>query len=159
MKKIIKKLADLRVEYSEIVKETFEEPERSNFICPTCKQSLPGENIEKQIQVLEINFNADKKTRLDDINKTGKDLGARVKALQTLIDNDKGKSISNEKTLDGLYAELEAVTNLIEQEEMNVDITSYKSDERYQSLEDEIKTLEIELESNETEEVDSSDLD
>lgn len=153
-----KKLADLRVEYSEIVKETFEEPERSNFICPTCKQSLPGENIEKQIQVLEINFNADKKTRLDDINKTGKDLGARVKALQTLIDNDKGKSISNGKTLDGLYAELEAVTNLIEQEEMNVDITSYKSDERYQALEDEIKALEIELESNETEEVDSSDL-
>jgi len=52
--KLNKKLADLRAEYSEVVKETFEEPDRDNFVCPTCKQQLPSENVEQKIKSTRI---------------------------------------------------------------------------------------------------------
>lgn len=158
VEKISKKLADLRNEYSEVVKEFFEEPDRNNFICPTCKQHLPSDNIEKQIKAMEINFNADKKSRLDDINSSGKTDAARVKALNDSIEKHKKEIDSNIEKLQELYTEIDIATFAIEQEELNASKVNYESDERYQALKNEIKTLEVELESSELEEVDSSDL-
>lgn len=153
-----KRLAEGRLKYSEKIREVFTEPNRNNLVCPTCKQSLPEDDVENKIKIMEINFNTEKRASLDEINSKGKHEKGKLEEFKQFIDECNFKIAEANKTLDELYAELEAVTNLIEQEEMNVDITSYKSDERYQALEDEIKALENELESNEIEEVDSSDL-
>lgn len=62
----------LRAKLDEVKKEYFELDKTKEFICPTCKQTLPEEEIEKQIQQLENNFNENKKTKIEEINNQGK---------------------------------------------------------------------------------------
>lgn len=152
------KLTVLRSEYLKVVKETFHEPDRDKFICPTCKQMLPEDNIENQIKAMEINFNADKKSKLDDINSNGKTLKERVEELQRAVDEGTEKMDSNKQKLEELTVELELVASQIEQEELNTGQVDYESDERYIALQVEIAALENELENTELQEVDSSDL-
>jgi len=154
-----KSLALMRTEYSTIVKSEFIEPDKSNFVCPTCKQGLPEENIENQIATLEKNFNIDKKMQLDSLNLNGKRDSTRVKELQAEVGEYDKKIDSNDQKLNELYAEIEAVMSLIEQEEKTVGQVNYESDVRYVSLKVEITALENELENgNASYEVDASDL-
>ena len=152
------KLTVLRSEYLTIIKETFHEPDRNNFVCPTCKQILPDDNIENQIRAMESNFNLDKKSKLDEINGNGKILRERAQELQEAVEKDTEKMNSNKQKLEELTVELELVASQIEQEELNAGQVDYESDERYIALQVEIAALENELENNETQEVDSSDL-
>lgn len=152
------KLTVFRSEYLTVVKETFREPDKDKFICPTCKQMLPEDNIENQIKAMEINFNADKKSRLDDINNNGKTLKEKAEELQRIVDEGTEKMNSNKQKLEELAAELELLAGQISQEEAQAGKVNYESDERYVSLQVEIAALENELENTELQEVDSSDL-
>lgn len=158
IEKINKNLADLRAEYSKIIKETFEEPDRGNFVCPTCKQQLPSENVEQKIKDLEFNFNANKKSRLEEINLTGKDSATKVKGLQQSIEDKNSSIIFEKETLNSLINELKPIVFQIDEEEAKAGQVDYESNEQYQTLKNEIKALEAELENSELEEVDSSDL-
>ena len=148
----------LRSEYLTTIKETFVKPDKDKFICPTCKQNLPDENIENQIRAMESNFTADKKSKLDDINSNGKALKERIEELQEVVEKDTEKMDSNKQKLGELTVELELVASQIEQEELNAGQVDYESDERYIALQVEIAALENELENSSLEEVDSSDL-
>lgn len=146
IEKFNKNLVELRAEYSEIAKTSFEEPDKNNFICPTCKQVLPEHNIEMQIKDMEINFNLDRASQLEMINQKGKTIAAKVKELQNSLTESIQKIQSNKQKLCELTAELEKLSNQIEQEELTVGQVNYESNEQYQSLKGEIKALEDALE-------------
>jgi len=159
IKRIEDNLLKFRAEYSEVVKEVFEEPNKDNFICPTCKQSLSEDNIEKQIEVMELNFNADKKSKLESINRTGKRFAVNKKEFNDTM--DKGKiEIESAKTDIEIYTrELLSLRAELDEEKAKSGQVDYQSSESYQTLKSEIEALERELEdSNVTDEVDSSDL-
>lgn len=59
----------LIAEWRAIKTETFAEPDRNDFICPTCKRPLEADDVEAKIEDLRISFNADKSKRLES-NKT-----------------------------------------------------------------------------------------
>ncbi|MBP1924621.1 DNA repair exonuclease SbcCD ATPase subunit [Sedimentibacter acidaminivorans] len=158
IKKKEKELAELRVEFNEITKAGFEIPDKNDFVCPTCKQQLPDDNIDKQIEILEINFNADKKSRLENINFKGKSGKKYIDSLKKSNEVYETENESNQIKLNELVVNLEIITNQIEQEKTKSCQVDYKSDENYIALEAEIKTLEEELENNETSEIDASDL-
>jgi DNA repair exonuclease SbcCD ATPase subunit len=157
--KINNKLAELRTEYSNIVKETFEAPDRDNFICPTCKQLLPDESIEKQIKTLEENFLADKMSRLENINRIGKAEAEKINDLKESIKKYE-ENISKYTEADELLRkDLLAIEEELKLEEAKAKQVNYESDERYQALKSEIKALEEEFENTDTSyEVDASDL-
>lgn len=158
IEKINNKLAELRSEYSEVVKEVFTAPNRENFTCPTCKQKLPEDNIEKQVQAMEENFLADKKSRLDEINRKGKAEAERIAD----IEHQRDKCLANNDKYDEadelLRKDLELIEIELEAERLKAGQVDYESDEQYQALKNEIKELEKDTESSELEEVDSSDL-
>lgn len=147
---INKELINLRQKYSETVKESFQEPDRNNFACPTCKQLLPDDDIENKIKVMEINFNADKKSRLDSINETGKTNAKRIETFNESIETSKQSIDTNKQRLNDLAADLKLVESQIEQEEAQAGQVDYDSNEQYQALKNEIKALEEELESTDT---------
>lgn len=59
----------LIAEWRAIKAETFAEPDRNDFVCPTCKRPLEADDVEAKIEDLRISFNADKANRLER-NKT-----------------------------------------------------------------------------------------
>lgn len=100
-------VANLREEFIESSKLVFDE---DSTICPTCKQSLPVQDVIN----FKNGFKENKANKLKSINKNGKDLQEKVKVLEielkektiSKLDLDKKhKSIS--ETLDTLDKELE----------------------------------------------------
>lgn len=55
----------LIAEWRAIKAETFAEPDRNDFVCPTCKRPLEADDVEAKIEDLRISFNADKASRLE----------------------------------------------------------------------------------------------
>lgn len=55
----------LIAEWRAIKAETFAEPDRNDFVCPTCKRPLEADDVEAKIEDLRISFNADKANRLE----------------------------------------------------------------------------------------------
>lgn len=59
----------LIAEWRKIKAEAFVEPDRNEFVCPTCKRPLEADDIEAKIEELRTSFNADVSRRLER-NKT-----------------------------------------------------------------------------------------
>lgn len=151
-------LSKLRTQYSETIKQTFEEPDKSNFICPTCKQALPDDDIKNEIKELERNFQVAIKSTLDHINQQGKRDAAKLAELKQSIEEDKSIAEFKFEEVAGLAGDLQYAVMQIEQEEQTAGQVNYESDERYVALKVEIAALENELENSSLQEVDSSDL-
>lgn len=59
----------LIAEWRNIKAMTFAEPDRNEFVCPTCKRPLEADDVDAKIEELRTAFNADKSKRLES-NKT-----------------------------------------------------------------------------------------
>ncbi len=59
----------LIAEWRAIKAEVFTEPDRNEFVCPTCKRPLEADDVDAKIEELRTAFNADKSKRLE-YNKT-----------------------------------------------------------------------------------------
>lgn len=145
----IQKLQDemqkYRDEYKVVFEEPFNEPDRENFVCPTCKQNLPEEDVEKQISGLLANFKSNKLKRLEEISNQGKWRKVKVEQLQDESDSLNIAIQNNEVGLAKLDEEIkatQAVLNAEKNKELNVD---YRSNTEYAALEDEIKKIEKNL--------------
>ena len=55
----------LIAEWRKIKAETFVEPDRNEFVCPTCKRPLETDDIEATLEELRTSFNADVSRRLE----------------------------------------------------------------------------------------------
>lgn len=82
IEKLQTEMERLRQEYQKVFAEPFKEPNKENFVCPTCKQSLPEENVERQISGLLANFKHNKQNELNEVNRQGKWRKDKVKELQ-----------------------------------------------------------------------------
>jgi DNA repair exonuclease SbcCD ATPase subunit len=145
----IQKLQDemqkYRDEYKVVFEEPFNEPDRENFVCPTCKQNLPEEDVEKQISGLLANFKSNKLKKLEEISNQGKWRKVKVEQLQDESDSLNIAIQNNEVELAKLDEEIkatQAVLNAEKNKELNVD---YRSNTEYAALEDEIKKIEKNL--------------
>lgn len=145
----IQKLQDemqkYRDEYKVVFEEPFNEPDRENFVCPTCKQNLPEEDVEKQISGLLANFKSNKLKKLEEISNQGKWRKVKVEQLQDESDSLNIAIQNNEVELAKLDEEIkatQAVLNAEKNKELNVD---YRSNTEYATLEDEIKKIEKNL--------------
>ncbi len=145
----IQKLQDemqkYRDEYKVVFEEPFNEPDKENFVCPTCKQDLPKEDIERQISEMLANYKSNKLKRLEEISNQGKWRKAKVEQLQDESDSLNIAIQNNEAELAKLDEEIKAtqvVLNAEKNKELNVD---YRSNTEYAALEDEIKKIEKNL--------------
>ena len=138
-------MQEYRDEYKRVFEEPFNEPDRENFVCPTCKQALPQDDIERQISGLLANYKSNKLKRLDEISNQGKWRKARVKQLQDENDRLNIAIQNNEAELIKLDEEIkatQAILNAEKNKEHNID---YHSNAEYTTLEDEIKKIEKNL--------------
>lgn len=145
----IQKLQDemqkYRDEYKVVFEEPFNEPDKENFVCPTCKQDLPKEDIERQISGMLANYKSNKLKRLEEISNQGKWRKVKVEQLQDESDSLNIAIQNNEVELAKLDEEIkatQAVLNAEKNKELNVD---YRSNTEYAALEDEIKKIEKNL--------------
>lgn len=73
LEKELRTLKDKRealiAEWRKIKAEVFAEPDRNEFVCPTCKRPLEADDVDAKIEELRTAFNADKSKRLE-YNKT-----------------------------------------------------------------------------------------
>lgn len=65
----------LIAEWRNIKAMTFAEPDRNEFVCPTCKRPLEADDVDAKIEELRTAFNADKSKRLE----SNKNLGIETK--------------------------------------------------------------------------------
>ena len=134
-----------RDEYKHEFEVPFVEPDRENFVCPTCKQDLPKEDIEKQISGMMANYKSNKLKRLEEISNQGKWRKAKVKQLQDESDRLNVTVQNNEAELAKLDEEIKATQAVLNTEKNNERIIDYRSNTEYASLEDEIKKDEKNL--------------
>lgn len=73
-----------------------------NKICPTCKQSLPEENIKKHIE----EFEDYKKQTLKEINEKGKESAQKFEQLKEKLENLKEFQTSKAKKLEELISKM-----------------------------------------------------
>lgn len=145
IQKLQDEMQEYRDEYKVVFEEPFNEPDRENFVCPTCKQNLPEEDVEKQISGLLANFKSNKLKRLEEISNQGKWCKVKVEQLQDESDSLNIAIQNNEVELAKLDEEIkatQAVLNAEKNKELNVD---YRSNTEYAALEDEIKKIEKNL--------------
>lgn len=75
----------LIAEWRVIKAETFAEPDRNDFVCPTCKRPLEADDVEAKIEDLRTSFNADKANRLERNKTIGIETKNRIEAKENEI--------------------------------------------------------------------------
>lgn len=137
-----KEADNLRKQYAEQFKAQFVEPDRDNFICPTCKQHLPEDDIEKQIKSMSKNFEIEKARALSQIQLLGK---GKVDAKNKLFDEKVAvdEAIKEfEFRIANKNAEIFKLTAQIDEEQTKEHKVNYDSNEQYVTLKNEIASLE-----------------
>ena len=85
------------------VKEASAEFSADGLLCPTCGRPMTPE----QVKQAELDYNASKAARLEDIVKDGTRLKERIEAAQKVLDERKDKHLKLEAELNGTRANLE----------------------------------------------------
>jgi DNA repair exonuclease SbcCD ATPase subunit len=146
IEKLQKEMQEYRDDYKVVFEEPFNEPDRENFVCPTCKQALPAEDIESQISGLLANFKSNKLKKLEEITNQGKWRKSKVKQLQE--ENDKLNILveDNQNDFFKLNEEIKLTqASLNEEKNKERESIDYRSNTEYAALEDEIKKIEKNL--------------
>ena len=89
----------LIAEWRKIKAEVFTEPDRNEFVCPTCKRPLEADDVDAKIEELRTAFNTDKSKRLE-YNKTiGTETKGAIEAKEAEIKafNDDCFKLDNEE--------------------------------------------------------------
>jgi exonuclease SbcC len=143
-------IARLRKEWDAINSEKFEFDE-SKCECPTCKQSLPAHDIEKQKEELRTRFNNSVAQRKADKVTISNQVKAEIKQLEETIDNlNAGRSYeeaiaAENDTINRLMVELQELTAAEAKKQVdNIDVAVealLKVNADALNLQDEIKEL------------------
>lgn len=136
---------ELREQYREIFASTFVEPDRNNFICPTCRQALPSDDVEGKILTMLQNFTNDKNKNLETIKTQGKSQASIIEKYNSFILEENELIKQYEFTLAEINGKIAVVTNQIATEETNKHEVNYLSNVDYASLKTQITDFEKEL--------------
>lgn len=151
------KLTSMREKYKKLMEEKqkiqareFIVPEESNFVCPTCFQSLPEDAKEQKIKELKENFENGKESCLrqidTDINaniSNGKAIKASKDDLQKRIAETEERMPEAEKRMQEITDRLFEIEKILLQP---IETPHYTADSEYASLSSQIENLQAELE-------------
>ena len=126
----------LREKWTAVNEEIFSLGNSDNFICPTCKQSLPEDVINVKQAELLTNFNTNKEKRLKAISEEGKAINPRVEKIKSDINNLENFNITEKIT------ELEKEISNWEEKKLITTQEILKDNEAYQSALVSLKELE-----------------
>lgn len=143
----------LIAEWRNIKAMTFAEPDRNEFVCPTCKRPLEADDVDAKIEELRTAFNADKSKRLESNKTLGIETKNAIEAKEAEIEaiNDGCFKLDNE------IAEIEnSASYKTEPTEPNIE-PMIEADSTLQGLKAKAANLQTELD-KEVSAPDTSDL-
>ncbi|KLU64047.1 chromosome partition protein Smc [Desulfosporosinus acididurans] len=138
-------MTDLRTNWGVINSTTFNAPDPDNFICPTCKRTLPEHDIEHQIKEMKESFDQNKQSELAKINADGKSLKERKEKLETDAVKFNEELFRCEAKIREIEERLAELSKEIDAEPKNIAVPNYNSDEQYRSLQSQYNVLMEEL--------------
>ena len=112
-----------------------------DFICPTCKRPLDVDDIEAKQKEMTENFNSQKASKLEEINRKGKQNKSKMEAYDTAISQNKEDLNTIIKKIDEIKASDDYKVVLVEQDATD----EIKSNEEYISLSSQIDKIDEEL--------------
>lgn len=137
---IEKQLAQLREGFKKLRDTNFKE---DSTICPTCKQSLPFDEIES----LRSEFEENKTIKLTEINVAGKELSKKLKEIEEKLEKLKEERLvekaSYHQMLYGILQGKKAEKEELEKEIANIDITTLPE---YKETQEKLSKLYLEKE-------------
>lgn len=146
--RLTKEMDDLREKYFAVDKEQFHFED--NCECPTCKQSLPIEQVEAARNEAQAQFNELKSIRLKDIKREGRSRSEKVEKLNerlTIIRNEHDAiSAEMNKYQDDLTAqdkELKKAQKALET--ANSAVKDVTTTDEYKSINLQIETLQADI--------------
>ena len=131
-----KKREALIAEWRKIKARVFQ-VDADRFICPTCHQPLPQDDVDKQIAQMEANFNTET-ARMLEANK------AEGLATNRLKEEAEAKLAKERANVESITAEINSVKTLDKPTMPEVDVTG---DERIKALQSEKEQLKQQVES------------
>ena len=136
------KLIDLRKQKAEVDERALDNPDVADQ-CPTCKQSLPVEQVEKALKAAVEQFNLIKSRDKERIVTEGKATRKQYDDLIAQIEERKAELTKNQEGLQTLQAEIDKVTAEIN----NLSSTQidFNQNERYNVLQRHIENLDAEI--------------
>ena len=114
----------------------------ADFICPTCKRPLDVDDIEAKQKEMTDNFNQQKASKLEEINRKGKQNKAKMEAYDSAIGQNKKDLDTIKKNIEEIKASDDYKVVLVEPDATD----RIKADEKYISLTSQIDEIEKELE-------------
>jgi DNA repair exonuclease SbcCD ATPase subunit len=136
-------IQELRNDWDKKKAEMFEEPDRNEFSCPTCKQVLPTDAIDEKIADLRECFEVEKNRQLSIIQTKGKSLKAGNDERQNRISNMQVELAEKTLELKNVEEHLSECTGKLEN--INIDV-DYTSDSAWIELKEKIDKLQSKLE-------------
>nr|WP_312577713.1 AAA family ATPase [Sedimentibacter sp.] len=135
----------LRNKFKKKFTDIFIEPDRDSFICPTCKQSLPIDDVENQIIEMKKNYENEKNLILENVKQQGKEQNHKIKTYKIIADEEKENIKKYELGIVEINSEINVLQAQIRTEETNKTEFDYDSNEEYAALKNEIAAFEKKL--------------
>lgn len=141
------KLEKLREEYVQVDEEQliFNEHE---FVCPSCSQALPQDNIESKKEELTVNFNKNKLNKLATIKSDAEAYKATILSLEERIKNGVASIENTNKEITDLNNKLEALQLQSVQADTPIETSiklALEANEVYQGLKAQLAALDAEI--------------
>ena len=140
-------IQELRTEWDFAFKKEFVVPDRDNFVCPTCRQSLPDGEVDSQIAGMLANYKSNKKKVLADINNIGKYKKDTKAKFESELKEVTDKLANNQKDLEKLMSTISRLDTELTAEKQISDGFHPELDQESAQLKEKVVRLENELES------------
>ncbi len=127
-------ISKLRNEFKEVAATKFAE---GSIICPTCKQNLPVEDVEKLIK----EFEEDKQNKLNSINKDGKQLNKQIEIIEDELEGLKLIQESKVEVVEKLETELAVIDLDIKNFEERIAKADVTELEEYKEIQNKLEKL------------------
>lgn len=146
VKKLDDDIKDLRNDWDIEFRKEFVEPDKNNFVCPTCKQSLPEGEIDSQISGMRANFKHSKKKNLEDIQSKGKFRKDKKAKMDKELAEVTDRLEANKNELEILIPYIRRLDTELAAEKQIAEGFNPEYDQEYVELKEKVSDLEIELE-------------
>ncbi len=136
---IKKEMEELRVRFKEIAAKEFDQ---NSTICPTCKQELPNEDIQKLIN----GFEYDKQNQLNSINLSGKLLKEQLESVEEELEGLQTIQEPKFEVVNNLGLELATIEVDIQNLEERIAKADATELEEYKDIQAKLSKLNLEKE-------------
>jgi DNA repair exonuclease SbcCD ATPase subunit len=140
-------IKELRMQWDFEFRKEFIKPDKGNFVCPTCRQSLPEGEVDSQIAGMLANYKNNKKKVLADINNLGKYKKDTKAKFESELKEVTDRLAKNQNDLEKLMSIISRLDTELTAEKQISDSFHPELDQEYAKMKERIIELENELES------------